>query len=1825
MKTFPTSLQSRLLRVLPFLILGLTFIGTSALAVDPNPDHKTLVFPSLIPKSGHSTNPPAAYQSATIRNAYENTFEPYWKETSYFDYNLNTGVKTQGFYVDTKTYGYSYAPWPLNDRNGRPAPFFGYTGNLFFRGLIPETAGANTVVPGELPYLSGGSAATLADGVWTPGEAFEDINGDREWNPAIPGAVADDFWNVNNDNRFRQNSCGDFLPVRLDGANGSDWSGTRGEFYADYDNGTVVDGAGNVVNVDFDTSVVIYIANVVGQINDPITINELDITPYSCPDSNEGDFEHTAVDNGELPTITDIGLNDRFDYTVDINFAPRVVAATVVNGGGNAVVTYQSYVYEDDGSPYTGVTPPPTGEGERLVELVTVEVQIYQTSELYNQQLAANATLGIFGDPDGNPGEADPNNDEDGTWTPEDLGTPAEPFADFISWWDPIEEGYTYIAGGYVPVLNNHPAHTVPISFTEYQDYIRWNYPGDAEALLAHALNGLYEGAERFDVNAGTSQLRQSGFLPGLITTDPSFQWDPRAYASWTAWWQAYFGSTAPAWVFTIPALSVHQSQILPAAGAAQPWIPISGTWGYNAPREFADIPSSMYYLNGGSPAGALTSDGVSSWGIMGGDGSLGESTSPFSDSIFGQDLGAPIPSYPLNNTGPDGSIPSGGPFNYNVHGTSGYDAGNMLNFEMLTRWYTPPAALSGLDQASMLAANPHPSELKDVNLDGMVDHGALNTVEPNYATGRQQVPQVDGNVNTAFPPFNNARFVQGMIAAWDQAENFDSFRQPNSPNAILPVYFYPIYPPAPGPGAASLGGPSGQNVAVLTRDSLIPVGSPFIPGTGSGNLQVRPMSGGTIGGGGGLQVGGGSFGIGLLLHEQGHDLLGWPDLYDYDVWTGGGEELNNPIGGYDLMAGSMVHGIPDMKVSAGWIAPRNLQTILTEDAAPQTLELHPITRENDQYYYFRNPNNPNEYFYIWYTDNLTNFPVVGGPGIYISHSDIFSNSAGLPNQQRQNNHFIYEMIQADGLNELQDGVNDGNAGDPFPGSTGRKYFTANTIPSARWWDQSDSGLRILDIEIPTNPQLPATVTFQWVDPVSSLAPRGGDDTDGDGIPDPWEYFFFADLVTANETSDYRNDGITDLEAYVRNLNPTHNNTPSLFEIDTPSGLTYQEIYDDMDFLPNSWEVNYLPQLDTERFDAFADPDQDGWNNLEEYLGGSSPTSFSAVPLPVVDVRIDWAGAVSGTTIRWIAWDKPEMDGTPKAEGVVTPGIGNSQMVLDSGALPSGNAYILFYADLDSSGTWNNDTDGMPEPAGFPENMPIVLGAGNTTGLRVGLEVEPVGYRRFHWEAVPGRSSYKVTMRRLTSSGVVVFYERTIKNRTYVHEWDFKYGSPTKTNKTAFPNMSFELPHAESLKPGYEIYVTNDATNSTLLVPINAPTGSSTILWIKDWTAETLAKPSLVSPIGILGTVGKKFTWSLSSGTPTRYTLEVRKGSTTGSLVLTKEFAAPVANVDGTFSYDPKMNLGETPFENGSYFWRVVAKQPTNNGLTSQASDYGSFYIDTTEQTNGPYTVSGDLVYLGRADTGTPNFIIQAFTSTSIFSTPFHQTSVSAAGQWTLNGFPAGTYYFKAFLDVNASGTHEIWEPMGLLKTPNPYADAYSLKAIVVGPGSKGNTIAVFDVDTDNDEFSDAWEMQNFGNLSTINAGNTTATYSQHSTQLGSAFGNSLPMDASLNTDGDASPDWVEMLYGTNPNVFDVFVAPPRLLTISSDMTNNWFELSLTELSTLNYQIGLVVEYSVDVFFTTPIEVPGTRTDIQGSGPWYVTPGGTSTGFYRVNAFPIAP
>jgi PKD repeat protein len=89
----------------------------------------------------------------------------------------------------------------------------------------------------------------------------------------------------------------------------------------------------------------------------------------------------------------------------------------------------------------------------------------------------------------------------------------------------------------------------------------------------------------------------------------------------------------------------------------------------YDGPAEFDDLPSSMYHARSTSGLG------------YGGDGRPGEVTSTRNTSVYGQDFGSGTP----YGSGTDGRIWAGGPLAYNVHGTNGYDAGNVLNLEFLT------------------------------------------------------------------------------------------------------------------------------------------------------------------------------------------------------------------------------------------------------------------------------------------------------------------------------------------------------------------------------------------------------------------------------------------------------------------------------------------------------------------------------------------------------------------------------------------------------------------------------------------------------------------------------------------------------------------------------------------------------------------------------------------------------------------------------------------------------------------------------------------------------------------------------------------------------------------------------------------------------------------------------------------------------------------------------------------------------------------------------------------------------------------------------------
>ena len=85
--------------------------------------------------------------------------------------------------------------------------------------------------------------------------------------------------------------------------------------------------------------------------------------------------------------------------------------------------------------------------------------------------------------------------------------------------------------------------------------------------------------------------------------------------------------------------------------------------------------------------------------------------------------------------------------------------------------------------------------------------------------------------------------------------------------------------------------------------------------------------------------------------------------------------------------------------------------------------------------------------------------------------------------------------------------------------------------------------------------------------------------SDGDGIPDWWEYLHFGDLETADNTTDYDGDGLTDLYEYYTSFapNPAYHTDPT--------------------------KPQTVPGID----DAALDSDEDGLANIEEQAWGTHP------------------------------------------------------------------------------------------------------------------------------------------------------------------------------------------------------------------------------------------------------------------------------------------------------------------------------------------------------------------------------------------------------------------------------------------------------------------------------------------------------------------------------------------------------------------------------------------------------------------------------------------
>jgi len=214
---------------------------------------------------------------------------------------------------------------------------------------------------------------------------------------------------------------------------------------------------------------------------------------------------------------------------------------------------------------------------------------------------------------------------------------------------------------------------------------------------------------------------------------------------------------------------------------------------------------------------------------------------------------------------------------------------------------------------------------------------------------------------------------------------------------------------------------------------------------------------------------------IGVIAHEMGHSLLGWPDSYSVNVGSGTGGCVD--FGNWCIMANGVWNydGRRPAKpsawfvVDAGWVEERVLDT-------PQDIVM-PDPAQNRVIYRI-NTQTTNEYFLLDNRQQIGWDLFVPSSGLLISHVD--RTPAALPfwaaNQILSHCSSRHLYIKQAGCG-VANGCS-GNRGNDVWGRTGFTEFTDHTTPNARSWAGEPTNKPVTGITLNTAER---TVSFRFM------------------------------------------------------------------------------------------------------------------------------------------------------------------------------------------------------------------------------------------------------------------------------------------------------------------------------------------------------------------------------------------------------------------------------------------------------------------------------------------------------------------------------------------------------------------------------------------------------------------------------------------------------------------------------------------------------------------------------------------------------------------------
>jgi M6 family metalloprotease-like protein len=263
----------------------------------------------------------------------------------------------------------------------------------------------------------------------------------------------------------------------------------------------------------------------------------------------------------------------------------------------------------------------------------------------------------------------------------------------------------------------------------------------------------------------------------------------------------------------------------------------------------------------------------------------------------------------------------------------------------------------------------------------------------------------------------------------------------------------------------------------------------------------------------------GASLYLATFCHENGHMLMGWPDLYDYDYDSNG-------VGRFCLMCYGTSSTNPCepcayMKYIAGW-------SVTTSLVAPQAYVQVPST--SNTFYKYHHPTLSNEYYLFENRQQSGRDSQIPDAGLAIWHID----TTGSNNNQQMTPtlHYLVTLVQADGRWDMEHASNYGDDTDLWSSPT-YVQCTPTTTPNTNWWSGAASDLSITRISASgTN------MTF-WFN---------AEDCNNNGIADNED-------IAGGTSQDCNFNDIPD-ECETGDICPPTPNPPSWVQEPTPTGTT---------------------------------------------------------------------------------------------------------------------------------------------------------------------------------------------------------------------------------------------------------------------------------------------------------------------------------------------------------------------------------------------------------------------------------------------------------------------------------------------------------------------------------------------------------------------------------------------------------------------------------------------------------------------------------------------